>query len=175
MQISAIYLNNIFLLLPPPPPKRDKLIRRILGSSVSVHAARRPGMLNLRSNPIDPINTSVSARQSPSTTARSMNHTPIPSLHANHILVSSMIELISILPDMATMLWPLFVLGNARLENEEHRRFILDRLTNIQKSRNLASVCRTIEAVKHSFGTRDLSRSSTRMWGHESYRYISLA
>lgn len=60
-------------------------------------------------------------------------------------------------------------------KNEKHRRFILDRLTNIQKSRNLGSVCRTIEAVNDSFGTGDLKCSSNRMWGHESYRYISLA
>ncbi|KAL3475523.1 fungal-specific transcription factor domain-containing protein [Aspergillus californicus] len=90
-------------------------------------------------------------------------------------LISSIIELISTLPTMATLLWPLFVLGNVGLENEDHRRFVLDRLVEIQKSRNLGSVCRTIEAVKHSFGTRELVSSSRRIWGHESYRYISLA
>lgn len=102
---------------------------------------------------------------------------------------------------MATLLWPLFVLGNLTLENEEHRRFVLDRLLGIQKSRNLGSVRRAIEAVKHSFGTKDLglnseaeadlgfasadsrSRSRSRWtglgglqgWGQERVRYISLA
>lgn len=102
---------------------------------------------------------------------------------------------------MATLLWPLFVLGNVKLENEEHRRFVLDRLLGIQKSRNLGSVRRAIEAVKHSFGTKNLglnseaeaeadlgfasagSRSRSRStglgglqgWGQERVRYISLA
>ncbi|KAL2871194.1 Zn(II)2Cys6 transcription factor [Aspergillus lucknowensis] len=90
-------------------------------------------------------------------------------------LISSVIESITTLPDMATLLWPLFVLGNAGLENEDHRRFVLDRLSRIQKMRNLGSVRRTIEAVKHAFGTKDLAWRGDRVWGHESYRYISLA
>lgn len=87
---------------------------------------------------------------------------------------------------MATLLWPLFVLGNVALENEEHRRFVLDRLLGIQRARNLGSVRRAIEAVKHAFATKDLdlgsSSSSTggwqgwgQGWGQERFRYISLA
>lgn len=90
-------------------------------------------------------------------------------------LISSMIELISTLPDMATLLWPLFVLGNTGLENEEQRRFVLDRLANIQKTRNLGSVKRTIDAVKHAFVTKSLCSSGNKAWVHETYRYISLA
>lgn len=90
-------------------------------------------------------------------------------------LVSSIIELISTLPDIATLLWPLFVLSNVGLENEEQRRFVLDRLANVQKTRNLGSVRRTIDAVKHAFVTRGLLCSGDRTWGHETYRYISLA
>jgi hypothetical protein len=86
-----------------------------------------------------------------------------------------MIKLISTLPDMATLLWPLFVLGNTGLENEEHRRFVLDRLANIQKTRNLGSVRRAIDAVKHAFVTKSLLASGNKSWGHETYRYISLA
>ena len=90
-------------------------------------------------------------------------------------LILSMIKLISTLPDMATLLWPLFVLGNTGLENEEQRRFVLDRLANIQKTRNLGSVRRTIDAVKHAFVTKSLFSSGNKAWGHETYRYISLA
>ncbi|KAJ6185805.1 hypothetical protein N7519_007106 [Penicillium mononematosum] len=90
-------------------------------------------------------------------------------------LISSMIELISTLPDMATLLWPLFVLGNTGLENEDQRRFVLDRLANIQKTRNLGSVKRTIDAVKHAFVTKSLFSSGNKAWVHETYRYISLA
>jgi hypothetical protein len=90
-------------------------------------------------------------------------------------LVSTIIELIETLPDMATLLWPLFILGNAGVEDEYHRRFILDRLSSIQRLRNLGSVRRTIDAVKHAFGTTGLDYGIERAWGHESYRYISLA
>ncbi|UPK94459.1 hypothetical protein LCI18_005394 [Fusarium solani-melongenae] len=90
-------------------------------------------------------------------------------------LVSSMVKLISMLPDMSTLLWPLFVLGNAILENEEQRRFVLDRLASMQKMENLGSVRRTINAVRHAFTTQGLLIAGGRGWGHESYRYISLA
>ncbi|KAM5345660.1 hypothetical protein ACJ41O_011521 [Fusarium nematophilum] len=91
-------------------------------------------------------------------------------------LVSSMIRLISTLPDMPTLLWPLFVIGNAGLEDEEQRGFVLDRLASMQKMENLGSVRRTIDAVTHAFTTKGLLLSSGgRRWGHESYRYISLA
>lgn len=90
-------------------------------------------------------------------------------------LVSSMVKLISMLPDMSTLLWPLFVLGNASLENEDERRFVLDRLASMQKMENLGSVRRTIDAVRHAFTTQGLLTSGGRRWGHESYRYISLA
>lgn len=86
-----------------------------------------------------------------------------------------MIELISTLPDEVALLWPLFVLGNAGLENEEQRRFVLDRLANIQKMQNLGSVRRTIDAVKHAFMTKSVLPSGGRVWGHETYRSISLA
>ncbi|KAL3486701.1 fungal-specific transcription factor domain-containing protein [Aspergillus germanicus] len=85
-------------------------------------------------------------------------------------LVSTIIESIATLPDMATLLWPLFILGNAGVEDEYHRRFLLDRLSSIQRLRNLGSVRRTIDAVKHAFGTTGLHYGIERAWGHESYR-----
>jgi hypothetical protein len=85
------------------------------------------------------------------------------------------VESIATLPDMATLLWPLFILGNVGVEDEDHRRFVLDRLSSIQRLRNLGSVRRTIDAVKHAFGTTGLDCGIERAWGHESYQYISLA
>ncbi|KAL2787903.1 fungal-specific transcription factor domain-containing protein [Aspergillus keveii] len=90
-------------------------------------------------------------------------------------LVTDIIESIGTLSDMATLLWPLFILGNVAVEDEDHRRFILDRLSSIQRLRNLGSVRRTIDAVKHALGTTGLDYGIERAWGHESYRYISLA
>lgn len=94
-----------------------------------------------------------------------------------HRLISLMIQLISTLPDMPTLLWPLFVLGNAGLDDEVHRRFVLDRLANIQKARNLGSIRRATVAVKHAFMRRDLchSRQFGNPWGHKSFKYLSLA
>ncbi|RDW61825.1 Zn(II)2Cys6 transcription factor [Aspergillus mulundensis] len=120
---------------------------------------------------------------------RGQTHMKRPSLETSaqskYNLITSIITSISALPDTntATLLWPLFVLGNVASENEEHRRFVLNRLFGIQKARNLGSVRRTIEAVKHAFGTRgvlDLPGDKGvevrgSHWGHERYRFISLA
>ncbi|KAL2822437.1 hypothetical protein BJX63DRAFT_427005 [Aspergillus granulosus] len=48
-------------------------------------------------------------------------------------LVTLIIESIATLPGMTTLLWPLFILGNAGVEDECPRRFVLDRLLNIQR------------------------------------------
>ncbi|KAL4902344.1 hypothetical protein BDW74DRAFT_186881 [Aspergillus multicolor] len=101
-------------------------------------------------------------------------------------LVNSIITSVSTLPNTkaATLLWPLFVLGNVAPANEEQRRFVLDRLSGIQKARNLGSVRRTIEAVKHAFGTKELLQSPgdrgfetqrSSHWGDKEYRFLSLA
>jgi hypothetical protein len=108
--------------------------------------------------------------------------------YSKHHLITSIITSISFLSNTntAALLWPLFVLGNAGLENEEHRRFVLDRLLGIQRARNLGSVRRTIEAVKHAFGTKGLglvvhgankmlAQGTQTEWGNARYRFISLA
>ncbi|KAL4924076.1 transcription factor domain-containing protein [Aspergillus undulatus] len=118
---------------------------------------------------------------------------------SKHSLITSLITSISTLTNtatdpntnMATLLWPLFILGNVSLENEEHRRFVLDKLMGIQKARNLGSVRRTIEAVKYTFGTKGLGvelglgregegrfvngHGPGGSWGCERWRGISLA
>ncbi|KAL4758657.1 Zn(II)2Cys6 transcription factor [Aspergillus foveolatus] len=108
--------------------------------------------------------------------------------YSKHHLISSIITSISSLSNTntAALLWPLFVLGNAGLENEEHRRFVLDMLLGIQRARNLGSVRRTIEAVKHAFGAKGLrlvvhgankmlAQGTQTEWGNARYRFISLA
>ena len=98
-------------------------------------------------------------------------------------LVLSIIDIISTLPDSPTLLWPLFILGNTGLEDsEDDRRFVLDRLDRIQKTRNLGSVRRTRLAVQRAFWKRDLNvdhnpayGTGGRVWGDERSRVISLA
>ncbi|PLB43364.1 MFS general substrate transporter [Aspergillus steynii IBT 23096] len=90
-------------------------------------------------------------------------------------LVNTIIRQISSLPDSATLLWPLFVLGNSGLENEDHRRFVLDRLGRMQRTRNLGSVRRARMAVKQAFQKVDLDYRGTRRWGVATIGSISLA
>ncbi|KAL5340305.1 fungal-specific transcription factor domain-containing protein [Aspergillus crustosus] len=112
--------------------------------------------------------------QAPSTSPTSPTSIPIPPSTTH--LTTSLINSISTLPTptKATLLWPLFVLGNSCLENQDHRRFVLDRLEDIQQARNLGSVRRTIEAVKHGFGMGGLEPEGERDAGTR-LRYISLA
>lgn len=98
----------------------------------------------------------------------------VPASSKRHI-VQSLINLISTLPDNATLLWPLYILGNADLDDEEHRRFVLDRLENIEKTRNLGSVRLARLAVQNAFRRRDLRHPRGRVWGNEKIGLISLA
>ncbi|KAK2868106.1 hypothetical protein FQN49_003155 [Arthroderma sp. PD_2] len=89
-------------------------------------------------------------------------------------LVADIIALISTLPDTATLLWPLFVAGNVDIESEDHRRFILERLQNIQNSRNLGNIRRARLAVEYAYRAKDLDHPRGKVWGREG-RGISLA
>ncbi|EZF59930.1 hypothetical protein H104_07135 [Trichophyton rubrum CBS 289.86] len=89
-------------------------------------------------------------------------------------LVTDIITIISTLPDTATLLWPLFVVGSVNIDNEEHRRFILERLQNIQNSRNLGNIRRARLAVESAYRARDLDHPRGNDWGREG-RGISLA
>ncbi|KAL1962751.1 hypothetical protein VTN77DRAFT_9205 [Rasamsonia byssochlamydoides] len=102
-----------------------------------------------------------------------------------HHLVNTIISLIAHLPKhnstSATILWPLFVIGHSSgLDDEEQRRFVLDRLRGIQQTRNLGSVRRALMAVEHAFRTRDLDlprrHGRRRAWGDDDgLGVISLA
>jgi hypothetical protein len=71
-------------------------------------------------------------------------------------LITSVIEQISPLASSSTLLWPLFVLGNASPADEEHRRFVLERLSDILKSRNLGSVRLARKLVGDKYRSWDL-------------------
>lgn len=85
-----------------------------------------------------------------------------PTTHKSD-LVSAIVSLISSLPNLSTLLWPLFVLGNTEL-NEENRHFVLERLTNIQRVRNLGSVRQARILVEHAWKKSDLSTDAWQSW-----------
>lgn len=78
------------------------------------------------------------------------------------------------IPVSATLLWPLFIVGNAGLDDEEHRRFVLDKLETIQQTRHLGSVRRARIAVERDFRAHDLGHHG-KAWGDDGVAYISLA
>ncbi|XRM36679.1 hypothetical protein ABZX51_000170 [Aspergillus tubingensis] len=87
--------------------------------------------------------------------------------------INALINVMTHLPDRATLLWPLYILGHASLEDEDHRRFVLDRLERMQRTRNLGSVRRARMAVKHAFRVVDV-RTTAKMRASK-FGYISLA
>lgn len=79
-------------------------------------------------------------------------------------LVSTIKGLISALPDSSTLLWPLFVLGNMQLD-EEQRRFVSERLRNIERVRNLGSVRQARLEVEEAWKRSDMGSDAQRYWG----------
>lgn len=71
-------------------------------------------------------------------------------------LIDSLVSQLEPLPVTATLLWPLFVLANASPDNEQHRRFVLERLDNMLKTRNLGSVRLARRLVERKFRSWDL-------------------
>eukprot|EP00136_Aspergillus_niger_P005641 XP_001396348.2 Zn(II)2Cys6 transcription factor [Aspergillus niger CBS 513.88] len=88
-------------------------------------------------------------------------------------LVNNMIDLIQSLPDSATLLWPLYVLGQTALDDQDHRRFVMDRLERIERTRNLGSVRRARTAMKDTFRIMDMRYTVRRRDGR--FENISLA
>lgn len=93
-------------------------------------------------------------------------------------LITTIISLISMLPDSSTLLWPLYVVGNSQLD-EEQRRFVSERLRNIERERNLGSVRQARLAVEEEWKRSDLGNSSTTLGalrqGRQRTKLISLA
>lgn len=84
-------------------------------------------------------------------------------------------SLISTLPDSPTLLWPLFIIGNVDVDEDGHRRFILERLESIQKTRNLGSIRRARMVVESAYRAKDLDHPRGKVWGNEGNGIISLA
>lgn len=154
-------LRNLRQTLPSHSANRKDLIR-------IAEIKRLTALLYLRErigSPLSPDNSGIDDAVAVATNLR----TP----YKRH-LVSSIIHLISTVPVSATLLWPLFIVGNAGLDDEEHRRFVLDKLEMIQQTRNLGSVRRARIAVEQAFRAHDLGHRG-KAWGDDDVAYISLA
>lgn len=79
-------------------------------------------------------------------------------------LITSIISLIKTLPNSSTLLWPLFILGNTSSGlDESQRRFVHERLTALQKVRNLGSVRRARLVVEDTWKKIDLFIDDARI------------
>ncbi|EFR02624.1 hypothetical protein MGYG_09093 [Nannizzia gypsea CBS 118893] len=158
-------LQNVQQTLPSYAKDRDDLLR-------VAEVKRLTALLYLRQRLGPPRNSSILSPSTPSPGPLVMVE---PStLVWKEKLVADIIAIISTLPDTATLLWPLFVAGSVDIDNEEHRRFILERLQNIQNSRNLGNIRRARLAVESAYRARDLDHPRGNDWGREG-RGISLA
>ncbi|GME27160.1 hypothetical protein GTA08_BOTSDO10259 [Neofusicoccum parvum] len=72
-------------------------------------------------------------------------------------LLATLVSQLSVLPTTPTLLWPLFVLGRASPDSEDHRRLVLDRLIEMQRLRNLGSVRLARRLVEAEYRAWDLS------------------
>ncbi|EEQ90729.2 uncharacterized protein BDCG_05849 [Blastomyces dermatitidis ER-3] len=90
-------------------------------------------------------------------------------------IVNMIISLMENLPDSPTLLWPLFIVGTVGLDDEAHRRFVLDRLTSIQKTRNLGSVRKARMVVECAYRAKDIHFPRGKVRGDEGPGVISLA
>ncbi|RDW67559.1 hypothetical protein BP6252_08955 [Coleophoma cylindrospora] len=114
--------------------------------------------------------------------SKTTNNMPSTTLDAASIayksnLTSNITCLLSTLPDSSTLLWPLFVLGNTQLD-EEQRRFVSERLRSIEKVRNLGSVRQARLEVEEAWKRSDMGSDAKRYWGTrtgERPKLISLA
>ncbi|KAN0099341.1 Fungal specific transcription factor domain containing protein [Hyaloscypha variabilis] len=87
-------------------------------------------------------------------------HNPQPKI------ICQIISLIKRLPDSPTLLWPLFMLGNVKGGlDEEQRRFVHDRLTALQRVRNLGSVRRARVCVEETWMRSDLRPGESNLLG----------
>lgn len=87
-------------------------------------------------------------------------------------LIDTLIQQISPLSNSPTLLWPLFVLGNASPEDEEVRRFVLERLNDLLKLRNLGSVRLARQLIEGKYRSWDLELEGEK---RPKGKWISLA
>lgn len=110
---------------------------------------------------------------------RSTLSNSINASYSKQRLIAAIIKLVgSFKTPLATFLWPLYVVGHAGLDDEEQRRFVLEQLRAIQKTRNLGSVRLARITVERAFRTKDLELPFGRAWtesAEEGPRVISLA
>ncbi|KAL6241388.1 hypothetical protein RBB50_011652 [Rhinocladiella similis] len=104
-------------------------------------------------------------------------------------LIDCIMSSLRLLPETcAASLWPLFVLGNSRLESEEQRHFVLTRLGQLEDSRKLGSIYHARRLVERYIAASSLPSMGARssnplMLGNlprglaltENERWISLA
>lgn len=103
--------------------------------------------------------TCSSSSTSSATSSSSSSSTSKNPIATKQRLVSTIIELISTLPNpnTASVMWPLYIIGHSTgLEDEAQRRFVLERLRAIQATRNLGNVRQVRLAVEKNFRTMDL-------------------
>lgn len=127
-----------------------------------------------------------SSSSTPSFSLTLLSHSPSAKQPTKQRLVSSVIDLISTLPNpnTASVIWPLYMIGHSTgLEDETQKRFVLERLEAIQQTRNLGNVRQARIAVERTFRTMNLdipptsSQSSINMnrHGRGKGKVISLA
>jgi hypothetical protein len=122
--------------------------------------------------------SSPTASNSPSTArvGRPPLSTSANASYSKPHLIAAIIKLIGTFKTpLVTFLWPLFVVGNAGIDDEEQRRFVLDNLRAIQRTRNLGSVRRARMTVERAFRVKDLELPSSHAWGDDGPGVISLA
>lgn len=136
-------------------------------SSLSSAALAHSGQYHTCSMPT-PSSFSSSASTSSSTSTSSISSssssTPKNATATKQRLVSTIIDLISTLPNpnSASVMWPLYIIGHSTgLEDETQRRFVLERLRAIQSTRNLGNVRQVRLAVEKNFRTMDLDLPSS--------------
>jgi hypothetical protein len=177
---------NSHQLLPPQSPWR-------LASQYHSHAGRRKsGSASSSSSPttaslpvsptidtkhaVAPTPTPTAAKAGPISPLVSPATSPNSTSYSKQWLIAAIIKLIGEFPTpLVALLWPLFVVGNSGLDDEDQRRFVLDNLRTIQKTRNLGSVRRARMTVEQAFRVKDLDLPASPAWGDDGPGVISLA
>ncbi|PGH12279.1 hypothetical protein AJ80_06793 [Polytolypa hystricis UAMH7299] len=178
-------LQVVRQVLPSYASQQEELLRiaETKRLSAMLYLRERLGNPSTASTILHPLLTiSLSPRTSCSAHPATTPHNPIisgaietSSSACKSRLISAIISLIDTLPDTPTLLWPLFIVGNVGLDDEVHRRFVLERLQSIQKVRNLGSVRRAREVVESAYRARDLDHPRGKIWGDQRSGMISLA